>query len=89
MLMFFIVGDGEELFTVHDYKTLIQQTQDHVRAEIIAQGLRPRHVYAFFSPGDLRGCIVFDTMEETPYVNIRRLDFACGIDILPVFFNTN
>ena len=87
--MFFIVGECDELFTVHDYKTLIQTIQDHVRAEIIAQGMRPRYVYAFFSPGDLRGCIIFDTMEEEPYVHIRKLDFAYGIGVLPVFFNTN
>lgn len=89
MHMFFIVGKGEELFTVQDYKTLIQATQDHVRLEIIAQGMRPRYVYAFFSPGDLRGCIIFDTMEEEPYVYIRPLDFSYGIDVVPVYFNTN
>lgn len=84
-----MIGNGEELFTVYDYKTLIDAVENHARLEIIAQGFKPIYVHAFFSPGDRRGCIVFDTMEEDPYFNIRTMDFAVGIDVLPVFFNTN
>jgi hypothetical protein len=87
--MFFIVGEGEELFTVFDYTRLIQMIKDHLSLELIAQDITPINIYPFFSPADKRGCVIFDTAENDSYVHIRPLNFPNGNDILLVHFNTN
>ena len=89
MYMYFSMSEGEELFTVFDYKRLLESVQTHFRLQIIEQDLTPLYVYAFYSPGQCRGCITFDILDKNAYIEIRDMQFSNGNDVLNVYFDTH
>ena len=81
MIIFFSVettGTSDDLFTVFDYKRLIDIVEQHFVSD---QGK------AYYNPSSNKGCVLFETGHN--YYDVQDLEFPNGSEILTVKFQTN
>jgi len=86
MVIFFSVdttGTSDDLFTVFDYKRLLNSVEQHIKNE-----LNPTCVTAYYNPSTNKGCIILYT-DQGYYDDLQDLDFPNGSDILTVKFQIN
>ena len=81
MIIFFRVettGTSDDLFTVFDYKRLIDLVEQHFVSD---QGK------AYYNPSSNKGCVFFEIGHN--YYDVQDLEFPNGSEILTVKFQTN